>query len=1271
MASAGPTEFSVNIGSFADLYGKKPDEPREDIALEVCDESDSDSEEAETENDHPSSLNSLECFRRRITYDDTRRESVTRGFTYQMMKEVTERENAQKKVKPFIPGSHPSTWPPRKFRFDIPLSVSREPLFPGETLFLDMKVDPCSQKRLMVLIENLDFDLERGMFFEEMPDTLFLLSGKRDFALVPGLTYSFVASNDPVYTKTEQSMENPVNATNLYGLKTLYIVKKSLQWTVQELATPLVVTIFYYFCDMILMKMKNAKKVDKVTKNKLRRKKKGEIRETSWRSAGTVASRESRIDWEGYDERPLPSEVSNFMTTKIRAHLEELDIEENSIHGHCTIIAASLDGYLYYVADERKNKIWTRDEVIEKITSNNGSCMYRNQRKEPFPSDTKYGKLFTMLFCHETIALFYPYYSRSKILSIPADTLVSMRQTFCLSPSTFCFYGAYVSFITEMVEGKDKLITNLPELSQEKFEDICEFMDPKPEVSRTVKIAVEIYRILKERCVKNGHKFLVLWEIYVCLSQRTPETFAQAMKYLTDHKAVVSVPNPSVISVEGENEDGDEPKKAHDVSKFSKIPDSDNLVYLSITYMTERMLIEGLEKVFSNYRASPPILMENLVDDVNKENREEAPVLRSVRYDPRFEPPMPTTVKCSEHIMTVKVVAESPTCPVIAITGPGGSGKTTGLRHVEALFPPNSCVVVTAQGSNAAACREKVSINSMTIFMLLMMHTLTCPKSPYYDHNIETKVKEILSFQDEKEKDAYRDKLSEEEQMEFDNPMEFKGFRFGEGKCFVQHIETLILEEVSLADDERSAALIQVLTTCGNLKQVIFCGDHRQMLQISYGNFMSDITMGFPNISYRHCHRDRSGRLFMHARAIHERKYEDIRFDDEQYQMIEVEELKDYLSENTLREGLRDIVNKHDRINASVNTMIITRTNKMRRVISSLVREKAFGDSFHYHRGQKICLAVTDYSITPPFIRKQILVVWGVEDRALPENHRKCTMTREAAVATKTDVVAIYESTEMRAHNPQSTFRMLIAVPLGKCLDDPKHRICIPFFDAHKKIVSDASCVTINFAQGFETEHIVVVNPSGYKYDTNRGLFTGVTRGSKSVTFVSTHDILEKWCNNLDKERNSVMWVYLQRIVKDNVDTYLRPQHTERRRRLEREGETRDTYSPVFHLEHDPTDAQLNLPPSKMAERLAAKEGDRYDADAMVKRDEEMEAAIAKSVEEASAVMAKKAEELEAAIQRKIKRAEIRAERKKRNERENDDVIAPCGKKVKLQKDGD
>ncbi len=64
--------------------------------------------------------------------------------------------------------------------------------------------------------------------------------------------------------------------------------------------------------------------------------------------------------------------------------------------------------------------------------------------------------------------------------------------------------------------------------------------------------------------------------------------------------------------------------------------------------------------------------------------------------------------------------------------------------------------------------------------------------------------------------------------------------KFLHGKDNIQ-IETLVIEEASMADISQTAKILSDFSRMNNLKRVIFCGDHRQLPSVSKGRVLQDI----------------------------------------------------------------------------------------------------------------------------------------------------------------------------------------------------------------------------------------------------------------------------------------------------------------------------------------------------------------------------------------------------------------------------------------------
>jgi hypothetical protein len=600
----------------------------------------------------------------------------------------------------------------------------------------------------------------------------------------------------------------------------------------------------------------------------------------------------------------------------------------------------------------------------------------------------------------------------------------------------------------------------------------------------------------------------------------------------------------------------------------------------------EEILVEGLKIMFERYRKEPPVLR-------GPRNEPSVFDLYPAKYSKTMDPPTPKHTKCSEQLRAEGVFRTYPTTPLYIIDGWGGSGKTACLYHITQKLPPNSFLVLTAQAANAAGCQNLVHFNAQTIHMILMMHQIVCPKSPYFEPSsfAKCRVRKLPTCETLPERRRFWAKLTPKQKHEFKNPMEVRGIRCQDTDktCFLLPIQTLIIDEISLVDDELFAIIVYILATCGSLKQLIVCGDHRQKPQIGWGCLFDDLIKGFPDsiIQFQHCHRFESGTLFTNARAIHENRFDDVKFDGQLFQMIDTDPIVMKHGRDVVREKYRTIFTTHN-IKAEPDNIIVTRSNDRKMIISDAIRDLTFGDSRNFHLGQKIYLSKTDNRVG--FIHKLILIILEINDVEIPARTTKSSMKLEAAVNARGEILRKCRHTGEPIPRG-NCIRKIIACPLG-CERDMSKRVHIPFFGKHKGLVVDASVVNYHFVQGSEFKNVIVDHTTFFGIaDNKRVLFTIATRPTASIKFISKPEVMKKWCENNCPVRLSILHAALQKIaIEHNIFLF----------EWRYPGRTKNgiTIDPQFV-------AFLNCPRIDVAEDEALKEGDKFDATAMVKRSDD------------------------------------------------------------------
>ena len=75
------------------------------------------------------------------------------------------------------------------------------------------------------------------------------------------------------------------------------------------------------------------------------------------------------------------------------------------------------------------------------------------------------------------------------------------------------------------------------------------------------------------------------------------------------------------------------------------------------------------------------------------------------------------------------------------------------------------------------------------------------------------------------------------------------------------HVETLVIEETSMADIFQTSAVLSALCDFPSFRRVVFCGDHNQLESISKGSVLKDVmeSSGVPGTVLKMNHRSKSG----------------------------------------------------------------------------------------------------------------------------------------------------------------------------------------------------------------------------------------------------------------------------------------------------------------------------------------------------------------------------------------------------------------------------
>lgn len=1122
-------------------------------------------------------------------------------------------------------------------------------------------VDPLGIRKIAAYNQAFENDFSRAYIFTHDPDTIYMLPGHPTFKLVPGLDYEFLSSKKV----TKGGMDANRRCTLPYDnniantIPVRFIVKKSLRWKPKKLTTTATLEIFRYLKDLCLLKKVEAL-VDKkdfsghmLTSD--------DFEQYSRKVIATL----------GIGEVHILSKILIVEEVLQECLLEETNSGHESVWSRERILGLFDNGSLpaTSVYTTRRHgqarglgSYGEQDEELLSVGLRKGATVgFYNPKKKvsdsgfPFDHTTGTGVLFHKVFSHDHLKSLYPYYSKSELLRIPFSGMCALSEIINSSPATLCFFYSYADYLRDSKRIKT---AHLKELTLGQLKSLYLKQKKPDDVAMR---AVMIYQRIKREVGLGGHKYVEQKELYAQTSIGQEQKFTEALSFLLDQKAIISYKKPDPIDLEQIENDcklfAEKYKenvhlKGVNVNEIEyPLSDFEKLVkkYTSQTYQSqtkasvdtklitlphihhvEQTIAASLEKIFENYRKNPVKPFCKKTAQLNG-----TPLLRPVRWSSADVINPPTHQECSEQLRLRRNTVETkeiPTSPLCIIQGKGGAGKTEGLYKLVEQMKPNSFLVLTAQGANAAGCSEKVYKHSHTIHSILRSHLEICPRSPWFSRKAVRGMKKyshpIEKMPTGEERTRAFMQLSAQEKLDLRNPMECKGIRFCARKknhltekyfdvCFLSQIKHIIIDEISLVDDELMAALLKAVTTCGNPTSLYVCGDFRQKRQIGCGCLHNDLRFAFPwcITPFSHCHRFANGKLSTNADYIYEGKPEKIDYDPKCFALIDLSTC-DYYSLRKTEEKktfLGQLFN-HYNIGLSPFSIVLTRSNENRYLISNILRQQAYGDTRSFNINQKIYSEIND---PIGLVRKQILVIIAIQYVPLGSlKGKKSKATREQLAAIRETPLLHVSSTKEKPNvDHKTTFRRLVAVPLSVYkrgpneYNKPGKQILIPYFGSHMDIIYDASVVTFHYMQGSETDEVCIFYDKYWEIsDSREEMFTNCTRGAKKIIVVSTEDTMAKCIRNQHPPRRSVATEYLKQILLRHL-VWLYKRHTQRRHKLEAAGFLPGDYfyeefANKFQLVSFPPPADLFSPPFPEILELEKQEGDKFDAHAMVEAEE-------------------------------------------------------------------
>jgi len=363
-----------------------------------------------------------------------------------------------------------------------------------------------------------------------------------------------------------------------------------------------------------------------------------------------------------------------------------------------------------------------------------------------------------------------------------------------------------------------------------------------------------------------------------------------------------------------------------------------------------------------------------------------------------------------------------------------------------------------------------------------------------------------------------------------------------EGDCPLEHVRLLVIDEVGLMYEELFAPLLEVLTTCGKLSQVVVSGDHRQLMQIQPGQLQKDLFYGFEQwlLHFEHCHRfdDETAVIFRHnAMAIDAMRPDLIIWKPGVFERIYMPYRHGALGRHEYHLLENDLARQFEEIGFGDTEacMGMTRTHEIKELMMRAMERVQYGNVMQsvLRVGQKIMTKYTnnDCNITS----KRVLILEAIEDCPVPtgwaikwmDEPMYQLLTAEFTTATDTSA----------RKGKRGYARRLRCRAVGS-----KQVVYLPYEGKYVGMVERAGAVTISACQGKECDHALVVAMSFWDMaDIKEAVYMTATRQRKRFTVYCTESTWNQWCKNPAKARNSLLGKRLRVLAEKFSRVYSRP----------------------------------------------------------------------------------------------------------------------------------
>lgn len=687
------------------------------------------------------------------------------------------------------------------------------------------------------------------------------------------------------------------------------------------------------------------------------------------------------------------------------------------------------------------------------------------------------------IFLHERLKPLYTYYhvQDAEHLDVQAiDTLCRLvtRPSAETNPVALCFVTAMRNL---GIRCRDfDRVWYLPELTYAQYARICDvgkFVPPRLEA-----LAVKLYDHLRTLIKRYGHKFIDDDSLRLGASADEQPFFGDALELLrTTYRAIEMEP----------------------------LGNGATAVYMHRTHMCERIILDGLKVVMSRFADEPP--------------------MRATPQEVEAYPLRPDHALCSEQLLAVMQILER---PISVVSGPAGAGKSASLSellaHLGAIVRPAQVTFAAYQGNNAATAAVTNTPFAATAHHILAKHANKCRRSPCFGRTNKRAKQDAARGSGAprgRGRGGRGGRGGQTSLAQFVDVLERQASPDEDGEyvdCPLENVRVLVIDEIGLFYEDLFAPLLHVLTTCGKLRMIVVCGDHRQMVQIQPGQLQQDLLEGFApwTIKYEHQHRfsDENAVLFRHnATQIHLGLPGNVFYKDNVFERFTPQQ-RFYKTPAELTALEKELVElfRTIKFDGSERCMLVARTHELVGVGLRAEEMVQYGNIIpHALRvGQKVMARRNnrDAGITA----KQILMLDAIEDCELP---RGKTIAELEEIEYKNLPVRSTDAQDTTIKKERGLVRRLRCHVVGAT-----QLVYLPYDGQFVGRVVRAGAVTERSCQGTQADHIFVLKPSYWsEADFKECCYVVCTRQRKRLTLFCPERVFNDWVRNPALRRNSRM----------------------------------------------------------------------------------------------------------------------------------------------------